>query len=146
MYVLMLLIATLLGQSVSARLEGLVQDPSQAVVPGVSVTATNIGTNVKYDSITSETGRYVFVSLPPGTYALSAELPGFKKINRTGILLQIGDARTVNVTLEPGDVSESVTVVAESPLMDLTTTKIGAVVESRQILDLPLLSRNPMTL
>jgi len=142
----LLLAAAMFLQNVSARLEGVIQDPSQAVIPGVAVTATNTGTNIKYESITNEAGRYVFVSLPPGTYSITAELPGFKKVTRTDILLQIGDARTANVTLEPGDVSESVTVVAETPLIDLTTTKIGAVVESRQILDLPLLGRNPMVL
>lgn len=134
------------AQAVSARLEGLVQDQSQAVIPGVTVVATNEATNISYESVTNETGRYVFVTLPPGSYRIQAELPGFKRAIRAGVLLQVGDARTVNVTLEPGDVAESVTVVAEAPLMDLTTTKIGAVIETRQILDLPLNGRNAMML
>lgn len=143
---LVLAILLTIGQAVSARLEGIVQDQTSAVIPGVTVVATNSGTNIKYNSVTNEVGRYVFAALPPGTYSLAAELPGFKTINLTGILLQIGDARTVNMTLEPGNVSETVSVVAETPLMDLTTAKIGAVVESRQILELPLLGRNAMTL
>jgi hypothetical protein len=134
------------SQGVSARLEGLVQDQSHAVIPGVTVTATNSATNLRYDSLTNEVGRYVFVALPPGSYSVTAELPGFKKSTLTGILLQVGDARTLNMTLEAGSVSENVTVVAEAPLMDLTTAKIGAVVESRQILELPLLGRNAMSL
>lgn len=146
MLALVLPLPAAMGQAVSARLEGLVQDQSQAVIPGVSVTATNAGTNITYESITNEAGRYVFVALPPGPYALTAELPGFKKIVLTGILLQIGDARTVNMILQAGDISESITVVAEAPLMDLTTTKIGAVVETRQILELPLVGRNAMLL
>jgi hypothetical protein len=135
-----------MGQVVSSRLEGLVQDQSQAVIPGVAIAATNVGTNIKYESVTNEAGRYVFVSLPPGPYTLTAELAGFKKVVHGGILLQIGDARTVNMVLETGDISENVTVVAETPLIDLTTTKIGSVVETRQILDLPLLGRNAMML
>lgn len=134
------------SQAVSARLEGLVQDQSQAVIPGVSVVVINEATNITHESVTNETGRYVLVALPPGTYRVEAELPGFKKVVRGGVLLQVGDARTVNITLEPGDVSERVTVIAETPLMDLTTTKIGAVIEQRQILELPLNGRNAMAL
>lgn len=135
-----------MAQAVSARLEGVVQDQSQAVIPGVNVVAINEGTNIASEAVTNETGRYVFVTLPPGNYKLQAELPGFKRAIRSGVLLQIGDAKTVNITLEPGDLSESVTVIAEAPLMDLTTTKIGAVIEQRQILDLPLNGRNAMNL
>ncbi|MBI4474169.1 MAG: carboxypeptidase regulatory-like domain-containing protein, partial [Acidobacteria bacterium] len=144
--VLFLLPSFVMAQAVSARLEGIVEDPSKAVVPGVTVIATNSATNISYESVTNEVGRYVFVALPPGTYSLTAELPGFKKTTLTDILLQIGDARTVNVVLQPGDLSENISVVAETPLMDLTTSKIGAVVESRQILELPLLGRNAMSL
>jgi hypothetical protein len=134
------------AQAVSARLEGVVQDQTQAVIPGVGVAAINEGTNLKYDSVTNETGRYVFVTLPPGTYRVEAELAGFKRAVRTGVVLQIGDARTLNVILEPGDMNERVTVVAEAPLIDLTTTKIGSVIEQRQIVDLPLNGRNAMML
>jgi len=134
------------AQGVSARLEGLVTDQSEAVIPGVNVFVINEATNVSHEAITNETGRYVLVALPPGTYRVEAELPGFKRIVRGGVLLQVGDARTVNLTLEPGDVSERVNVIAETPLMDLTTTKIGAVIEQRQIVDLPLNGRNAMTL
>src|SRR5262245_33830645 len=116
----------LIAQAVSARLEGLVQDQSGAVIPGVTVTAMNEGTNITTESVTNETGRYVFVTLAPGSYRIQAELPGFKRAVRGGVVLQIGDARTVNISLEPGELSENVTVVAEAPLMDLTTTKIGA--------------------
>ncbi len=134
------------SQNVSARLEGLVQDPSGAVIPGVTVAVTNEGTNITAESVTNETGRYIFVTLPPGSYKIQAELPSFKRAIRTGVVLQVGDARTVNIILEPGDLSESVSVIAEAPLMDLTTTKIGAVIETRQIVDLPLNGRNAMNL
>src|SRR5262245_47224109 len=105
------------AQVVSARLEGLVQDQSGAIIPGVNVVATNEGTNIPTESVTNETGRYIFVTLPPGTYKLQAELPGFKRAIRSGVVLQIGDARTVNITLEAGSLDESVSVVAEAPLM-----------------------------
>jgi hypothetical protein len=138
--------AGLRSQAVSARLEGIIQDQTQAVIPGVSVIATNTATNISYNSVTNEAGRYVFVSLPPATYSLTAELPGFKKAVHNAVLLQIGDARTVNLVLQPGDVSEKVTVTAETPLIDLTTAKIGSVVEQRQVVELPLNGRNAMML
>ncbi len=145
------LIAALAGiclhaQSVSARLEGSLRDQSQAVIPGVSVTATNESTNISATSVTNEAGRYVFLSLTPGVYTVSAELPGFKKAVRTGFVLQIGDSKTFDITLETGDVTQEVTVLSEAPLIDLTSTKIGSVVEARQVLDLPLNGRNAMML
>src|SRR5688500_5150875 len=74
-----LLVVFLFSQAVSARLEGVVEDQTNAVIPGVTVVATNAATNLTYDSLPNEVGRYVFVALPPGTYSLTAELPGFKK-------------------------------------------------------------------
>jgi hypothetical protein len=134
------------AQSVSARLEGALRDQSQAVIPGVTVTATNESTNISATAITNEAGRYTFLSLSPGSYTVSAELPGFKKAVRTAFILQIGDVKTLDVTLETGDVTQEVTVVSEVPLLDLTSTKIGSVVEERQVLDLPLNGRNAMML
>src|SRR5262245_14551630 len=134
------------AQSVSARLDGTVRDQSQAVVPGVTVTVTNGSTNISSTTVTNEVGRYVFLSLSPGAYSISAELPGFKKAVRNGLILQIGDSKTIDITLETGDVTQEVTVVSETPLIDLTTTKIGSVVEERQVLDLPLNGRNAMML
>lgn len=134
------------AQSVTARLEGVIRDQTQAVIPGVSVTATNESTNIGTSAITNETGRYIFVSLTPGTYTVTAELAGFKKAVQTGLIVQVGDAKTLDIVLQPGDISQDVTVIAETPLLDLTTTKIGSVVEERQVLDLPLNGRNAMML
>ena len=86
--------ALLMAQSVSARLEGRVMDSTQAVIPGVVVVATNEATNIATEDLTNESGRYIFPNLTPGTYTLSASLPGFKKTVSKGILLQIGDAKT----------------------------------------------------
>ena len=130
-----------------AAITGVVRDTSGAVLPGVTVEAASPVLIERTRSVVSDdTGQYRIVDLRPGTYSVTAELPGFKKSTLTGILLQVGDARTLNMILEAGNVSENVTVVAEAPLMDLTTAKIGAVVESRQILELPLLGRNAMSL
>ena len=136
----------LLAQAVSARLEGRVIDPTQAVIPGVTVAATNEATNIAIEAITNESGRYTFPNLTPGTYTLSASLTGFKTSVTKGILLQIGDAKTQDLQLQMGDISETVTVTAEGSLVNTATTKVGAVVQDRQALDLPLNGRDAMML
>src|SRR5512147_1496999 len=85
-----------------ARLEGIVKDASQAVIPGVTVTATNDGTGISYTSLTNDTGLYVFVTLPPGNYTLTCELQGFKRYINKGLVLTVGATLTINITLETG--------------------------------------------
>ncbi|MBM3790434.1 MAG: carboxypeptidase regulatory-like domain-containing protein, partial [Acidobacteria bacterium] len=133
-----------LAQTAGARLEGVVRDASQAVIPGVTVTATNEATGISFTSMSGDTGLYVFVSLPPGPYTLTSELPGFKRYVRKGMVLTVGATATVHITLETGDISTEVVVSAAAPLIDVTSHKIGAVVQEQQIVDLPILGRNPM--
>lgn len=135
-----------LAQAVSARLEGFVQDPSRAVVPGVTVAAVNEGTGIRTQVTSNDAGRYVFPNLPPGTYTISAEYTGFKKVVVAGVQLQIGDSRTLDLLLAPGEVTESVNVSAEAALVNTTTAKLGAVVQNRQAVDLPLNGRDAMML
>lgn len=138
--------ALLLAQAVSARLEGVVQDPSKGVIPGVEVVATHETTGISHRALSDEAGRYLFANVPPGPYKVTAELRGFKKVVRTGIQLQIGDARTLDLALETGEISETVTVSGEGSLVNTTTTRMGSVVSDRQAQDLPLNGRNPMML
>ena len=132
--------------SQGVRLEGIVKDASQAVIPGVTVTATNEGTNISTTSLSNETGHYVFVNLVPGTYTLTCELQGFKRFVNKGLVLQVGASVTINITLETGELSTEVVVSAAAPLIDMTTNKVGNVVQERQVVDLPLNGRNPMML
>ena len=134
------------AQAVSARLEGTVQDQSKGVVPGVAVVAVNQDTGIQLQAVSNDSGRFVFANLPPGTYTVSAEQPGFKKTVLQGILLEIGDAKTQDLTLSPGEMSESVTVTSESVSVDAITAILGAVVQNRQAVDLPLNGRDPMML
>jgi len=143
---LSLSVSRLPGQAVSARLEGVVEDQSKAVIPAVTVVATNQGTGIQFQAVSNESGRYIFATLAPGSYTISAEHPGFKKEVIQGLLLQIGDSRTQDLILAPGEVSENVTVSSESTTVDSTTAAIGAVVENRQAVDLPLNGRDPMML
>jgi len=146
-FVLLLAASTALhAQAVSARLEGLVQDSTEAVIPGVTVVATHVDTNLTYEVISNETGLYIFANLSTGTYTLSAELAGFKRALVTDIVLRIGDSPSINIVLEPGGITETVTVTGITPLINTATSKIGAVVENRQAVDLPLNGRDAMML
>jgi len=121
-------------------------DATPAVIPGVTVTATNEGTNISHSSLTNDAGFYVLVNLAPGTYTLSCGLQGFKRYIRKGIGLKVGDTASINITLETGDLSAEIVVSAAAPVIDVTSGKIGSVVQERQVLDLPLNGRNPMML
>ena len=121
-----------LGQGVSARLEGVVKDQSGGIIPGVVVVATNQDTNLPHEALSNETGRYVFPNLPAGDYEITAELEGFKKVVQSGIILQIGDARSLDLTLEAGDISQTVTVTGQASLINSSDTKVGAVIGTEQ--------------
>ena len=135
-----------LAQVTTARLDGIVQDSTGAVIPGATVKAISEATNISYETVTSDVGRYIFPALAPGSYSLSAELPGFKRHLETGLTLELGDSVTLNISLQLGEITESVTVTSERPTVDTTSQSVGAVVNEKKILDLPLVTRDPMDL
>src|SRR5712692_1611134 len=109
-----------------ARLIGVLTDAQGAVLPGVTVTASSptlIGTQT---TSTETSGKYQFPALPPGTYTLTFELAGFKTFKREGIILPIGKILTVDAQMQLATLEESVTVRAVSPIVDTSTTKVGA--------------------
>src|SRR2546428_8102942 len=97
-----------IAQSTYATVSGFVQDPSQAFIPGVTVTATNTQTGVATMSVTNETGTYTLLSLLPGTYRLTAELPGFKTQVINDVQIGQGAVARYNFTLQVGALSDSV--------------------------------------
>src|SRR5215813_15433049 len=132
-----------LAQSSNAAVGGFVQDPTQAFIPGVTVTATNTQTNVVTTAVTNESGTYNIPSLLPGTYKLSAELPGFK----TQIIndVQLGQSANVrySFTLQVGAADQTVEVTAESTaLIAESSPTIGNVLAEKTVRDLPLVSNN----
>ena len=110
--VLALLGQTAIAQVTTARLEGVIKDQTDAVVPSVTVVATQTGTNITFEAISNEIGFYLFPRLPPGDYTVTAELTGFKKSINQGVHLQIGDTSTLNIKLQAGGTNETVTVTA----------------------------------
>ncbi len=144
---LTLLIPVNLGAQVdTATVVGIVRDTSGAVLPGTTVTATEVRTGAASSTETDGSGNYVLTSLPIGTYSLSAELPGFKKNSRDGIVLRVQDRVRLDFELEVGDIAETVTVVSSTPRLETETSSLGQVMESHEIEALPLNQRNYLDL
>ncbi|HLJ15698.1 MAG TPA: TonB-dependent receptor [Bryobacteraceae bacterium] len=138
--------ALLSAQSFQATVTGVVHDPTGAVVPGVQVTALDIANSTKYTSATNQDGIYRLPALPPAQYRVSAALRGFKTFEQGPITLQVNQILELNITLEPGQVSERVTVTAALPALETETASVGQVVTTRSILALPLNIRDPIAL
>jgi hypothetical protein len=131
-----------LGQQETATMTGTVRDATGAVLSRAAVIATNIRTNIVNTAVTDESGFYTIPSLRPGEYTVSAESPGFSKAVRTGVTLQVAQVAQIDVTLQPGAVSETVEVVSATPLLDTQTSSRGLVIDQRQIVELPLNGRD----
>jgi hypothetical protein len=130
------------GQGFQGGLRGAVTDSAGAVVPGAAVTITNEGTNATRATITNEAGQYVFGALTPGTYKVTAELPGFKLFERAGMNIGPQEFVIVDIKLEVGAVTESVAVVADVPLVETGNASNGQVLPSTDLVELPNPGRN----
>jgi hypothetical protein len=134
------------SQVANVRLEGTVRDPSGAVVPLASVSVLNNNTEVRTDSSTSAEGFFLFQALQPGFYTLMAAAPGFRQTVVRNLELTVGATVVENVTMELGNVTENIEVVASWERVQLTDAQIGRAVTLREIDVLPQLGRGPMTL
>lgn len=139
----LLLAHVLAAQDPRGRILGRVLDSSGAVIPGVSVTAVNLETNVSTVATTNEAGNYQILYLNPGRYRLDVEHPGFKRFERAAVEVRVGDAITLEIVLEPGALTESVTITAETPLLEASEATVGQLVDRRRLSDLPLAGGNP---
>ena len=102
-----------LAQLQSGRILGTVFDPQRAGIPGATVTVTNLATNIARTVVTDSEGNYVVTPLDPGTYSVSAEVPGFQKTVRDGLVLTVGQSARVELALDLGTLSTEVQVTAE---------------------------------
>jgi hypothetical protein len=134
------------AQTFTASIVGTVRDATGAVVPDAAVVAINTGTNARAEARTDEQGNYTVLSLTPGPYVVEVEAAGFKKMVRSGIVLQVQQQARLDVGLELGAITESISVTAAASQLESTTSVIGKVVENRRINDLPLNSRNVYSL
>src|SRR5688500_4910284 len=138
--------ATASAQLATAELNGRITDTSGAVLPGVTVTATQTATGLVRTTVTDENGGYILSNLPTGPYRIEVALQGFRTYVQTGLVLQVGATPTINAALELGSLEETVTVEAAAPLVDVRSAGISNVVENEEILALPLNGRNPVDL
>ncbi len=135
--VLALLVSPLLAQTQSGAIDGTVRDATGQVLPGVSVTLEGETLITSHVTTTSDQGVYRFRNLPPGVYALRFELSGFKTLNREGVIVDVGKTTAINVTLELATVAETVTVIGESPMVDVKSTVIGTNFDEQVLQDVP---------
>lgn len=134
------------GQESRGTILGRVLDSSGAVVPGANVHAKNVATNTVVSSVANEAGNYEMPYLVPGTYQVTAELSGFKTAVRDGIQIRINDRLVLDFTLEVGNVTESVVVRGETPLLESARASMGSIVDQHRVTELPVKGGNPLYL
>jgi len=133
---------TAIAQSTGGRILGRVADSTGAVLSGVKVTLVNEATGVATDTQTNSAGDYGFPQVAVGTYRLEFDQKGFKKSIQRGVTLDLNQVLTLNATLQVGATQETVEVTSEAPLVDTTSTQLGAVVNDRAVVQLPLNARD----
>jgi hypothetical protein len=126
------------GQAVNATLLGTVTDSSGAAVASVKVTITETNTGISRTSQTNDSGNYVFPDLPPGTYLVTAEQPGFKRASRAGIDLIVNTTERIDLVLQPGNVSDTIVVEAETPILQTERADTGRKLEEVLTENVPL--------
>ncbi|HEU0140944.1 MAG TPA: TonB-dependent receptor [Bryobacteraceae bacterium] len=140
--VVSLSLRTMPAQELRASVSGTVMDPSASPIPNAKVSVRNLDTNVVTDTVTNEVGRYTLLFLQPGRYALSVEASGFKRYSNENVVLGTSDRVSLDVPLEVGQITESVTVTAESTLLQTETASAGSLVTTSQVRDIPNNGRN----
>jgi hypothetical protein len=145
-YILILLVVTLFvpgaSAQTSATLSGTVHDASNAVLPGVSVTAKSGETGLTRTTMTGPEGRFVIAQLPPGVYEVRAELAGFKPHVRPQVQLAVAQSLALNITLQVGELTIVDVVTAEIPTVNTASSELSYLVTSQQIEQIPLNGRN----
>ena len=134
------------AQDFRGSIIGRVNDSSGARLPGATVTATNTATNVGSTTTTNNDGSYSILYLTPGTYTVAVELAGFKRIVRDAVEVRIGDRLTLDFALDLGRLEETVSVRAESPILNLANASAGQVIDEKRISLMPLSDGNPFVL
>ncbi len=126
------------AQDFRGAITGTITDSTGAVLPGVTVTVTNVETNVAATTVTDGRGAYQIRYLNAGTYNVQAQLEGLQTVQQNGVSVRVGDAIPVDFKMLAGSVSEVMVVTASAPIIDTTTGVTGAVIDSNQIEQLPL--------
>lgn len=134
------------AQQGTAILQGTVGDASKAALPGVSVTARNEETGVSRSVVSDETGRYRMPALPTGRYTVTVGLTGFRTEERSGIEISVGQEAALDFQLQLSALEETVTVTGAAPMVDAQRSHVSTTIDTKQIQELPLISRNFLSL
>ena len=134
--------AGVFAQTTGATLLGTITDEQGAVLPGTTITITNAETGWNRVVVTDERGSYRAAALPPGPYEMKAEMSGFNTQLRRGLILTVGQEATVNLTLAVSSVQETITVTADTPLVETTKSTVGTTINRDQLDNLPIPGRN----
>mgnify|MGYP005845610223 CR=1 FL=1 len=134
------------GQQFRGTILGRVVDAQEAVIPNASVTATKLDTGEVYATESTDTGQFTLSFLAPGQYRLEATAQGFKTYVREPVQVSSNQQMTLDIALEVGEIVETVTVSAEAPILVTSTASTGQVISSRQIANMPLNGRTPLSL
>jgi outer membrane receptor protein involved in Fe transport len=129
------------GGVANAQLNGTVTDPSGGAIAGAAISVRNVSTNITYTATSNDRGFYAIANLPPGNYELKASYTGFAAYTQTGIVLEVGQVATINVSMQIAAAGEKVVVTEVAPVIEPTKTEISQVVESQQIQSLPISNR-----
>ncbi len=138
----LLFCATLFGQYTAQEINGFVRDSTGAVVPSVNVSVINTATGQVRSTTSNETGFYAVTNLPIGSYTVSVEAAGFKKFVKTNVEVTLQATVSVDVALEIGQVTDSVTVAADAVMVEASTGEVGRLVSGTQVAELQLNGRN----
>ncbi len=128
--------------SVTASISGTVKDATGASIPGATVTATDTGTGISQTRTTNAQGFYSFQELPLGSYVVTVEQKGFKQYQQTNLVLDVNEARTVDATLQVGQVSEKIEVAADALHVETVSSQMGEVIEGKEMTAVPLVTRS----
>ena len=134
------------AQSTGGRIRGTVMDPSRGAVPAATVQLINDSTHATREVQSGANGEYIFIEVPVGTYEIDAVGQGFKKYTRKGIVLNLNEVISVDIALQIGGSTDVVEVTGAPPVIDTTSTQLGAVVNERSTTQLPLNKRDPFQL
>src|SRR5262249_12324775 len=136
----------LFAQTSTSQISGTVYDSAGAVIPAAQVSAINEETGVTYRQQTTGSGLYAFPSLPVGKYTIIADVKGFKTTRVSGNILTVDTPLTVDINLEAGGTSEVINVIGIAEKLQTSNATLGNVVEQKEVSEMPLNGRNPLTL
>ncbi|MCC6540321.1 MAG: TonB-dependent receptor [Bryobacterales bacterium] len=140
------LVASAFAQEYRATLSGRITDPQGAVVPGVKIVAVQVETAAKFETVSGQDGLYTIPFLPPAAYRVTAEAAGFKKYDRTGVQLGANERVGLDIEMIVGQLTETIEVNAEAPMLNTASASTGQVINTRQIENMPLSGRTPLAL